>query len=208
MHVDLEDSVETYATLVEEIEDDRLTVLSPIQRMRVRTVPRGVTVHALYTYEKRFYGFVTESLGASPDEELQYLLPPELIESTDRRDAFRLEESLRPKSVYRLIVDPARSEEPGGLVLKCTIRDISEGGVCLSSRHPAVEGEWLGVHIELPAVGDLKLRLRVVSIEEPAKDQLNYRLHCVFVDLARFERDRIARYLMKRQLDLRHRGRL
>ena len=208
LNVDLGDRVETFATRVEDVEERVLTVLTPMQRFRDRPILRGTAVHALYTYEKRLYGFVTESLGVSVDGDFQYLRPPDAIESTDRRRAFRLAESLRPESVYRLIVDPARSDEPGGLILKCTIVDISEGGVCLSSRHPAVDGECLGIHVDLPAVGDLKLRMRVVGTEPPPKGQFNHRIHCVFVDLGRFERDRIARYLMKRQLDLRQRGRL
>ena len=208
LNLDRGDRVETFATRVEDLDERVLTVSTPIERFHDRPIGRGTAVHALYTHEKRFYGFVTESLGVSVDGDFQYLAPPDAIQSTDRRSAFRLEESLRPHSVYRLLVDPERSDEPGGLVLKCSIIDISEGGVCLSSRHAAVDGEWLGIHIDLPAIGDLKLRMRVAGAEPPPKGQLNHRLHCVFVDLSRLERDRIARYLMKRQLDLRHRGRL
>ena len=50
--------------------------------------------------------------------------------------------------------------------------------------------------------------MRVVEVEAPPKGRRNYHLHCVFHGLARTEQDRIARYLLRRQLAMRQRGQL
>jgi c-di-GMP-binding flagellar brake protein YcgR len=208
LDAEMGERMQTFATRVEDVDDQVLTVLAPMQRLQHRPLGAGVAVRAQYSYARRRYGFVTESIGSSPDGTLQYLLPPEEISYIDRRGAFRLQSQLVPDSVYRLVVDPERVEEPGGMILKCTVQDISEGGVCLSSRFTASSGEWLGLHVNLPEVGELKVRMRVVGIDAPAKDQRNYRLHCVFVEPSRADRDRVARYLIKRQLAMRQRGQL
>ncbi len=208
LEADLGDGVETLATRVEEVDDIMTTVLVPMRRLEDRPIERGLEVSGTYLFQDRLQGFRSESLGASPDGYYQYLRTPDTIQSADRRHSFRLRGHLRPESVYRLVVNAERVEDEGGVVLECSLLDFSAGGVCLSSKHSAVPGEWLGLHVVLPHDGDFKARMRVVEVEPPPKGRRNYRLHCVFHALGQGEQDRIARYLLHRQLEMRQRGQL
>jgi c-di-GMP-binding flagellar brake protein YcgR len=200
--------VETLSTRVEDLTEKVLTVLTPMVRMHDRPIERGTKIRVNYTFDNRIFGFVTESLGVSPDGQFQFLTVPEAVKSTDRRGAFRLQAFLQPESVYRIVIDERTAKLPGGAQLKSSILDISEGGVCLSSRHGATVGERLGMNVDLPDSGQLQVRMRVVDVEAPPKGQLNHRIHCVFVDLTTPDRDRIGKFLLRRQLSMRHRGQM
>jgi c-di-GMP-binding flagellar brake protein YcgR len=208
LNIESGDRVEALSTRVEDLTEKVLTVLTPMVRMHDRPIERGTKIRVNYTFDNRIFGFVTESLGVSPDGQFQLLTVPEVIKSTDRRGVFRLQAFLQPESVYRVVVNQDTPKQPGAGQLKCSILDISEGGVCLSSRHGASVGERLGMDVDLPDSGQLRVRMRVVDVEVPPKGQLNHRIHCVFVDLAVHDRDRIGKFLLRRQLAMRHRGQL
>jgi c-di-GMP-binding flagellar brake protein YcgR len=107
--------------------------------------------------------------------------------------------------VYRLVVD-AETEEPE--LVEGTIVDLSEGGCCFSTRSFAMPGERFGLHAVLPEAGEIHARMRVTFIRDPQPGNRNRRLHCEFTDIGRADRDIIARYLMRRQLEMRRRGQL
>lgn len=202
--------VQTYATVLDEVEDETLRVLVPMHRLQPHPFPSGPILHCEYFFRDRRWRFATEAQPWSPGTDVQYLAHPAGIEDADRRDYFRLHTALKPISVYRVLLDTENlaSAAPPALELTCTVVDLSEGGLCLSSRTPAAVGEWLGIHAELPQAGELKARMRVVSVSEPSYGNRNYRIHCVFADITLAERDKIARFLMRRQLEMRRLGQL
>jgi c-di-GMP-binding flagellar brake protein YcgR len=202
------DRVETFATRVEDVGDERIAVLVPIQRLKPRPLPSGAVLHCEYFFRGRRWSFATETRGMSRDQQWQFLAMPAGVEDADRRGYFRLPTAIRPISIYRMVLDREFLETEPELALNCTIVDLSEGGVCLSSRTPAVAGEWLGLHMELPHSGEVRARLRVVDSDPPLSGNLNHRIHCVFADITLGERDKIARFLMRRQLEMRRRGQL
>jgi hypothetical protein len=69
-------------------------------------------------------------------------------------------------------------------------------------------GERLGMTLPLPSIGDITARERVTGTDEPSTGFRNLSIHCVFTDITLADRDRIARYLMRRQLEMRRRGQL
>ncbi|MGE5596191.1 MAG: flagellar brake protein [Hyphomicrobiales bacterium] len=201
--------VQTYATRVEHIDEDRMTVLVPMHRLQPRPLPSGKVLHCEYFFRQRRWRFATETAGWTPDHNFQYLAMPAGVEDADRRSYFRLATTIKPISVYRMVIDrhlAAKDEEP--TELNCTIVDLSEGGLCLSSRTPVPVGEWLGLHCDLPQSGELRARLRVVADDPPAPGNRNHRVHCVFADIGLSDRDKIARFLMRRQLEMRRRGQI
>jgi len=208
LEVVMGDRVESFATRVEEVAADHLAVLVPMMRLEHRPIAPGTPVQVAYVHNRRPWRFSSHSKGTTPGGEFQLLGLPTSVESLDRRRTFRLDTTLRPLSVYRLLVDPARTEEPGGLVLPCSITDLSEGGVSLSSRAPASAGEWLGLHLALPGGREVKSRMRAVLVQPPAPGNRNYRIHCVFADVSRSDADAIGRYLISRQVQMRRGGQL
>jgi c-di-GMP-binding flagellar brake protein YcgR len=208
LEVAMEERVESFATRVEEVAAEHLAVLVPMMRLEQRPIASGTPVQVAYVHNRRPWRFASQSKGSTPGGEFQLLGLPTSVESLDRRRAFRLHTPVRPLSVYRLLVDPERVEEPGGLVLPCTITDLSEGGVSLSSRASASVGEWLGLHIELPGGREVRTRMRAVLVQAPAPGNRNFRIHCVFADISRVDADAIGRYLISRQLQMRRGGQL
>jgi c-di-GMP-binding flagellar brake protein YcgR len=199
---------ETYSSCVEEIGGDSLGILVPMVRLKRRPLPVGAVVRASYMFNNRQRRFVTEVVGHSRDGLVDYLRMPARVEDADRRRFFRLETSLQPRELFRLVVDSAENGAETPVAIDGTVIDISEGGLCFTTRAHVTDGERLGVQLELPQAGALNARLKVTSVELPRDRQLNRRIHCKFTHLTRRDQDLIARFLMKRQLELRRRGAL
>lgn len=195
---------ETHVTRVEEV-DGRIAILVPMRGLRPRPFATGTLVHAHYIHQQKRWMFITEVEGHSDDGMFEFLRLPAAIESTERRRNFRLPSAIRPESIYRLVVD-AETEDPE--LIEGTVVDLSEGGCCISTRSLAIPGERLGLHAILPEAGEIHARLRVNIIRDPQPGNRNRRLHCEFTDISRAHRDVIARYMMRRQLEMRRRGQL
>jgi c-di-GMP-binding flagellar brake protein YcgR len=196
---------ETHVTRVEDVDNQHISILVPMRGLRPRPFAAGTLVHAHYIFQQKRWMFVTEVEGHSEDGHHEFLRLPGAVESTERRRNFRLPAAIRPESVYRLVVD-AETEEPE--LIEGTIVDLSEGGCCFSTRSFAMPGERFGLHAVLPEAGEIHARMRVTFIRDPQPGNRNRRLHCEFTDIGRADRDIIARYLMRRQLEMRRRGQL
>ncbi len=208
MEVSVGNGAETLSTRVDDVDEQALSVLVPMLRLRTRPLPAGAFVRATYVAAKRRWRFVTEVTGLSPDGNVQYMALPATVDSSDRRTTFRLETALRPRTIYRVVIDPDAEVESRANTLDATIVDLGEGGACLSSRQAAVIGEWLGMVVNLPLLGAVTVRMKVTGMEAPKAGQLNHRIHCQFAEITRGDRDKIARFLMKRQIEMRQRGQL
>lgn len=195
---------ETHVTRVEGVEEN-IAILVPMRGLRPRPFTAGTLVHAHYVHQQKRWMFVTEVEGHSSDGMFEYLRLPAAIESTERRRNFRLPAAIRPESIYRIVVD-AETEEPE--LLEGTVVDLSEGGCCISTRSFAMPGERLGLNALLPEAGDIQARMRINTVRDPERGNRNRRLHCEFTDISRAHRDVIARYMMRRQLEMRRRGQL
>lgn len=198
---------ERTTTTVEEVTNDRIGILVPIVQLSYRSLPIGTPVAATYAFREKTWQFTSEVIGHSADQKIDYLAVPAEIHSTDRRAAFRLQTALRPSVIFRLVVDPERSDEDAAR-FEGSVVDLSEGGLCLSTRAHVEPGERLGIEVELPEGGTLLARLRVLEIEHPAAGRVNRRLHCQFLSIREADRDRIARFLLRRQQEMRRRGQL
>ncbi|MBI2764430.1 MAG: PilZ domain-containing protein [Chloroflexi bacterium] len=198
------DRLDTYSTCIEEITESGIAVLVPIRNLKVTPLPLGGVFRAVYSVDRQGYQFTTRVIGTA--KACDVLSLPRRIDSTDRRNAYRLDTALQPSSVYRLVIDGENQESM--LPLEGTLVDLSEGGLCLSTRQPVNAGERLGIEVALPEVGVLLARMRVISVDYPRYGYRNHQVHCMFLDLPRQGRDLIARYLMKRQLELRRLGQL
>ena len=196
---------ETHVTRVEEVANGRISILVPMRGLRPRPFSTGTLVHAQYIHQQKRWLFVTEVDGHSDDGMFEYLRLPGAIDSTERRRNFRLPAAIKPESVYRLVVD-AETEEPE--LIEGTIVDLSEGGCCLSTRGFSMPGERFGMVAILPEAGEIRARMRVTFVREPQPGNRNRRLHFEFTEISRADRDIIARYMMRRQLEMRRRGQL
>ena len=196
---------ETHVTRVEDVNEGHIAILVPMRGLRPRPFAAGTLVHAHYIHQRKRWLFVTEVEGHSPDGMQEYLRLPGSIDSTERRRNFRLPIAIKPETIYRMVVD-SEGDEPD--LLEGTLVDLSEGGCCISTRAFAQPGERFGLQAILPEAGEIQARMRVAFVREPTPGNRNRRLHCEFTDISRAHRDVIARYMMRRQLEMRRRGQL
>lgn len=206
IEVSTRDGAETYATRIEDVDGEHIAILVPMRGLRPRPLAVGTLVRSVYIYRQKRWRFVTEVSGHSPDGSLEYLALPPFIDCHERRRNYRLQVAIKPKSIYRLVIDAEEphTEQP----IDGTIIDLSESGCCIASKAFALAGERLGIEAHLPEAGDIAVRARIVAVREPEPGYRTRRLHCEFLDMPRTQRDLIARYLMRRQLELRRRGQL
>ena len=206
MDVAVPGGVESHTAPVEDVSSNGNTILTPMKNLRLRAFAKGTHLHAAYVQERRRWRFVSEFTGASPMGGLSYLSAPGSIERTERRASFRLTTAVKPIVLYRLVLDPERVADEEPQTLEGTIVDLSEGGICFTSRDSARAGERLGLRADLPGAGEIHARLRVTGVDDPAQGNRNRRIHRQFTDISQGDRDRIARYLMRRQIEMRRRG--
>ncbi|MCC6381751.1 MAG: PilZ domain-containing protein [Dehalococcoidia bacterium] len=208
MHALLGVAPEMYRTRVEEVDTRGVGVLVPMRRLRARPLPWATPFRAYYVYRGTRRTFDTELTGSSEDCSLQYLALPACIQSVERRGLFRLETILPLSALRRVACTPEEQEEVSLLPEGATLVDLSEGGVGLRTSEAVLPGEILEVALTLPAAGELLARVRVLSTEEPPEGYSFRRLHCQFLGLTRADRDKVGRFLIRRQLEMRRSGRL
>lgn len=208
MHALLGVAIEMYRTRVEEVDVRGVGVLVPMRRLRARPLPWATPFRAYYVYHGKRCTFDTELTGGSEDGVLQYLALPAGIQSIERRGLFRLETILPLTALQRVTRTAEGDEEVVDLPARGTLVDLSEGGTALRTTEQVLPGETLQIAVVLPAAGDLQVRARVLSVEEPLDGYTVARLHCQFTGLMRSDRDKIGRFLIRRQLELRRSGRL
>jgi len=195
-------------TRVEGVSEEQIEVLTPMQQRELRPLASGEVLRASYMHLERPFCFMTEVVGCASDGGLQYLRSPGVIESAERRQSFRLQTSIKPLSLYRLVIDVARLAEGEDNNLDGTIVDLGESGLCFSCPAPVRMRERLGIQASLGEAGEFMARMQVTEISEPGTGQRNNRVHCRFTDISGADADRIARYLIRRQIELRRRGQL
>jgi c-di-GMP-binding flagellar brake protein YcgR len=179
-----------------------------MRKLRATPLPVGTRVHAAYVYQRKRWRFNTQVTQVSADGSLMVLGLPADLECSERRNAFRLETSIKPTSLYRLVIDPDDLPEDPAPNLDGTIVDLSEGGLCLSTPARLASGERLGVQASLGNDAEFTARMQVTGVDDPPTGNRNRRVHCRFTDISRADREKVARYLMRRQLEMRRRGQL
>jgi c-di-GMP-binding flagellar brake protein YcgR len=194
-------------THVESITENGIEVLVPLANANARPLEPGTPVDGSYDYRRGRLRFTSVVLAAGGDGQILSIALPETIESVDRRRAYRLETLLDPLCIFRLVVGGDADGERD-VVVRGQVVDLSEGGLCLSTRARVVAGEWLGLQADLPDEGELVVRMRVVRVVEPASGYRNRHVHCSFAGVSQLDADRIARYLLRRQMRMRQRGQL
>ncbi len=196
---------ESYATRIEDVDAEKVAVLVPMRGLNPRPLPSGTLVRSVYIYRQKRWRFVTEVIGHSPDGTIEYLRLPPFIDCHERRRNYRLQVAIKPDRIYRLLVQDGETAEQE---LDGTIVDLSESGCCIASKAFALAGERIGLEATLPEAGPIAVRARVITVREPEPGYRMRRLHCEFLEMSRAQRDLIARYLMRRQLEMRRRGQL
>ncbi len=127
---------------------------------------------------------------------------PTEADHSERRQFYRLLTTLEPRYAARVSTEGEELER-----VEARILDLSGGGMQLHTRH------WLPVGARLRLIfalendpQDVDALATVLSVVRPGASRAFYRVHCRFIDLARSERERIVRFIFRKQIDFRKKG--
>jgi len=206
MEVHTSRGMEEHVSQVESVRGAVVEVQVPISQRQQRPLQLGAKVIASYSNHGKTGQFTARVAGHSRDGTSVYLESAAPLQARDRRDGFRLQMPMTPKNVRRLVPGTAEPEwRPDNA--EYTVVDISEGGACLHTTSDTAAGETVELLIDLYEQGELTAHLKVLNVEEHEGYRLR-RLHCRLADLSRTDRNRIARFLVRKQIELRRSGRL
>jgi c-di-GMP-binding flagellar brake protein YcgR len=205
--VEREGAVQALASRIEEISDGRITILSPMRRLRLRPNASGTQVRVEFRNGRRTLSFSTVVTGHDAQGACEFLAMPAQLENRERRREFRLKVTLQPASLACVIPGDGETEETIEPV-SASIVDLSAGGMCLVTKSRRSLDGLLRARFTIGDQGEIRTDARVVSTEEPPEGYANRQVHCEFVGIVQRDRDRIARFLVKEQLALRQSGRL
>jgi c-di-GMP-binding flagellar brake protein YcgR len=91
-------------------------------------------------------------------------------------------------------------------IIRSITKDISGGGVRLVSKKPIPLGEKLNISIQLADIGPLELICEVVRVEQPKSDVPIFWIGTKFLDLAENTRNKIIKFIFRKQLEERQKG--
>lgn len=196
------------STRVEEVGDDSLSTAVAVEFLEARPLPLGADVAGTYVYRDQAWNFTSEAVGHSQDGMMNFLALPDDASPVERRRFFRLPMVLSAERVYRVLPETDHLDEQELGEFDATILDLSEGGIELSSRTSINVGDTLGAETNLPGAGRIEALLTVIRVKGPSRHRVNYRAACTFTRIQNSHRQRIAKYLMSRQIEMRRTGQL
>jgi c-di-GMP-binding flagellar brake protein YcgR len=127
---------------------------------------------------------------------------PTEADYSERRQFYRLLTTIEPRYAARIGAEGEELER-----LDVRILDISGGGLQLHVRR------WVPVGSRLRLVfgldddpQEVDIFTTVLSVVRSGTSNSVYRVHCRFVDLPRTERERMVRFIFRKQIDFRKKG--
>ena len=127
---------------------------------------------------------------------------PVEADHAERRQFYRLLTTIAPRYAARTNAEGEELER-----LDARVLDLSGGGLQLHVR------DWVPVGSRVRLIftldddpQDVDSTVVALSVVRPGPRRSLYRVHCRFVDLPRSERERIVRFIFRKQVDFRQRG--
>lgn len=190
------------ASRVEEIASDEMVIAMPMQKGRPIFLESGRGFYGRIITEGGVYFFKSKFL-----KKRMYPLPvwivamPYEIEKMQQREFVRFDVS-QPLQLEYLPEDDADHT----ISLKVITRDLSGGGLQAICEQPIKIGTKVKMIISLPDDGDLEVAGEVIRVQKPQDDRQLFWISVRFVDVRSIIRDKISRFIFKKQLEHRQKG--
>lgn len=127
---------------------------------------------------------------------------PVAADETERRHFYRLLTTITPRYAARVNAGGDELERTDARVL-----DLSGGGMQLHTRHWVPVGSRMRLIFALDDdPQEVDACVLAISVMRPGPRRSFYRVHCRFVDMPRAERERVVRFVFRKQIDFRQRG--
>lgn len=196
-----------YRTRVENVGDDgRLVLAAPIHEGARVLIPPGtaVVVHAMKADPVRGARFAGHTTVVGRLEEGSVSM---LVVAEPRWERVQLRSWTRVTARVPVRYRPLHGRS--GRWMTAESRDVGGGGLMLRTKHPLEPGQLLELAIELPQ-RPVEVVAEVVRVESPGGDDGEspgeYAAALKFVKIAEADRDRVIRFVLRRQAEMRRLG--
>lgn len=199
-----------YRTRVENVHDDGRLLLAAPMKGGVRVfIPRdtSVVVHALKADRARGARYVGHASVIGRQEEGGVVM---LVVAVPRWERVQLRSWARVTATVPVKYRPLRPpHERPACWISTESRDIGGGGLMLRTKHLLEPGQFLELAIELPQ-RPVQAVAEVVRVQAPddreGEPETGYAAALKFVTIAEPDRDRIIRFVLRRQAEMRRMG--
>ncbi|MEW6045943.1 MAG: flagellar brake protein [Bacillota bacterium] len=195
-----------YRTRVEGLTDNRLALAAPIHLGARLQLPPGtrVIVHVLRSDPARGARFEGHTEVLANREENGVLM---LVLAMPQWQRIQLRSWTRVNVMVPVRWRPTRRADRQVLRwVETESRDLGGGGLVIWATHPPGVGQLLSVAIELPE-STVEAVAEVVRVQALGEDQGGgFGVALKFVEIAEPDRDRIIRFVLRRQAEMRRMG--
>ena len=101
---------------------------------------------------------------------------------------------------------PSPEDDSQMVTLNLTTKDISGGGLQAISQMPLKHGLAVELKVSLPEFGSLEFKGEVIRVHKPQADRPLFWIAIKFVDIQENSRDKLIRFIFKKQLEQRQKG--
>ena len=196
-----EKTMEQYSSRVEEVDEGKLIIAMPMSKGLPVMLENGGGFYAKVFAETGIYGFNSSLLQKriSPLPVWIVSIPKEM-KKIQQRAFVRLDVSLPVTLEY----DTEADDEP--VLMKASTKDIGGGGLQLITEQPLQIGKNFLVYIELPDNEAIQAKIEIVRCYKPMEDRDLYWSAVKFVEINENYRDKIIRFIFRKQLEQRQKG--
>jgi c-di-GMP-binding flagellar brake protein YcgR len=194
-----------YDSVIRAVNEQGIRIDHPRQDTEAMTVAPGDEVDVYVQTGGRIYRLASRvRLVEQIPLEALVLEHPTEADHSERRQFYRLLTTISPRYAARVSADGEELERVEGRIL-----DISGGGLQLQVR------KWIPVGSRLRLIFALEddpqevdACATALSVVRPGSSHAaaSYRVHCRYIDLPRTERERIVRFIFRKQIDFRKKG--
>lgn len=192
---------EKYFSRVEDVKDEGIIVAAPVKQGQVVPIAVNTQLNVTILGENDMYNFQTQVLARGQLGTLPVitLMKPDSTRKIQRRNFFRISADL-PCSFRILPEVTAMSMDP---YIEAKSKDISGGGTLVVTEYPVAREMILELFITLPQNQIVPAVAKVVFVKEGKGGDKKRELATVFLVIEEPDREKIVRYVFKRQQELR-----
>ena len=191
-----------YTSRIEEIIETYMIIAMPMQKGYPVFYPQGKMFYGKVFTDVGIFSFTTIYVDRKMSPLPIWIVKiPSNLEKTQQRSFVRFDIAL--PILFEYLVE---HEEGEMISLKLMTKDLSGGGVQLISEKPVKVGKKVYVTLDLPDFGTFKIDGQVVRSHQPLDDRKLFWISVKFLGVPNNIRDKIIRFIVRRQLEQRQKG--
>lgn len=190
-----------YTSRIEEIIESHMIIAMPMEKGYPVFFSRGKTLYGKVFTDTGVYAFQS----AYADKKMSPLpiwivTKPSEIEKTQQRSFVRFDVALPVEVEYLLNNDQDKVTS-----LKLITKDLSGGGLQVICDKKIKLGKSVKLSLDIPDVGVFPIDGQVIRVHQPQEDRKLFWISIKFLSIPNNIRDRIIRFIVRRQLEQRQR---